>query len=74
MPIEKPFTEPGESRRPTLTWPRQIPIAGEPKNVVDIVNSYAEFLKDSDVPKLFINADPGAILVGGTKGRSQKVA
>jgi haloalkane dehalogenase len=68
----KPFAEPGESRRPTLTWPRQIPIAGEPKNVVDIVNSYAEFLKDSDVPKLFINANPGAILVGEQREEARK--
>jgi haloalkane dehalogenase len=60
----RPFTEPGEARRPTLTWPRQIPIAGEPADVVEIVNAYAEWLAASDVPKLFINAEPGAILTG----------
>jgi haloalkane dehalogenase len=59
-----PFLEPGESRRPTLTWPRQIPIEGEPADVVEIVRSYATWLASSDLPKLFINAEPGAILTG----------
>ena len=59
-----PFTESGENRRPTLTWPRQIPIAGEPAEVVDVVRAYADWLPTSDVPKLFVNADPGAILIG----------
>lgn len=60
----RPFLEPGESRRPTLTWPRQIPLAGEPADVVEICQSYADWLPKSSVPKLFINAEPGAILVG----------
>ena len=60
----RPFAEPGEARRPTLSWPRQIPIAGEPADVVDIVEAYASWLKTSDTPKLFINAEPGAILTG----------
>jgi haloalkane dehalogenase len=60
----RPFAEPGESRRPTLTWPRQIPLSGEPADVVEIVDSYAQWLSASDVPKLFINADPGTILTG----------
>ena len=60
----KPYTEPGESRRPTLTWPRQIPIEGEPPDVVEIVEQYGQWLSTSDVPKLFVNADPGAILTG----------
>jgi haloalkane dehalogenase len=60
----KPFLEPGEDRRPTLTWPRQIPIEGEPEDVVRIVADYAAWLSASDVPKLFINAKPGAILRG----------
>jgi haloalkane dehalogenase len=60
----RPFAEPGESRRPTLTWPRQIPIEGEPEDVVEVVRSYGDWLSTSDVPKLFVNADPGAILVG----------
>ncbi len=59
-----PFLEPGEARRPTLTWPREIPIEGEPADTHEIVTSYSEWLATSDVPKLFINADPGAILVG----------
>jgi haloalkane dehalogenase len=60
----RPFTEPGEGRRPTLTWPRQIPIEGEPADVVRIVTDYGKWLSESDVPKLFVNADPGAILTG----------
>ena len=60
----RPFLEPGESRRPTLTWPREIPIDGEPKDVVEIVQAYGDWLKTSDLPKLFINAEPGAILRG----------
>jgi len=60
----RPFTEPGESRRPTLTWPRQIPIDGEPTEVIDIVNANDAFLKASQMPKLFVNAEPGAILQG----------
>ena len=60
----RPFLEPGESRRPTLTWPREIPIEGEPEDVTEIVGSYAVWLRQSPIPKLFVNAEPGAILVG----------
>ena len=60
----RPFKNPGEERRPTLTWPRQIPIEGEPAEVVELVQSYADWLSESDMPKLFINAEPGAILIG----------
>jgi haloalkane dehalogenase len=60
----RPFATPGEDRRPTLSWPRQIPIDGEPKNVVAVVEDYSRWLAGSNVPKLFINADPGSILVG----------
>ena len=60
----RPFLQAGEDRRPTLTWPRQIPIAGEPAEVVQLVQDYADWLSESDVPKLFINAEPGAILIG----------
>ncbi len=60
----RPFLEAGESRRPTLTWPRQIPIEGSPADVCNIVNDYAAWLSSCDTPKLFINADPGSILVG----------
>ncbi|CAN0276707.1 unnamed protein product [Discosporangium mesarthrocarpum] len=62
----RPFAEPGEGRRPTLTWPRQIPIDGEPADVDKIVAAYAEWLAQSaDLPKLFVNAEPGAILGDG---------
>lgn len=63
----RPFVEPGEARRPTLTWPRQIPIEGDPADVVKIVNDYGEWLAASDVPKLFVNAEPGAILTGAIR-------
>ena len=60
----RPYIEPGEARRPTLTWPREIPLDGEPKEVHEIMQSYAEWMSQSELPKLFINADPGTILVG----------
>ena len=60
----RPYLQPGESRRPTLTWPREIPIDGEPSDVVEIANLSAQWLSRAPVPKLFINADPGTILVG----------
>jgi haloalkane dehalogenase len=63
----KPFLEPGESRRPTLTWPREIPLDGEPADVVAIANSYSKWLETAAVPKLFINAEPGAILTGAQR-------
>jgi haloalkane dehalogenase len=59
-----PFANAGEDRRPTLTWPRMIPIEGEPADVVKTVERYSAWLSTSDVPKLFINADPGSILLG----------
>ena len=59
-----PFNEPGEGRRPTLSWPREIPIEGEPADVCQIVADYGAWLSTSPIPKLFINAEPGAILVG----------
>ncbi len=63
----RPFTTPGEDRRPTLTWPRQIPMEGEPADVVEIAQSYADWLSTSDVPKLFFDAKPGAILRKGAR-------
>jgi haloalkane dehalogenase len=63
----RPYLEPGEARRPTLSWPRQIPLGGEPADVVAIVQAYADWLAGSDVAKLFINAEPGAILVGAQR-------
>ena len=59
----RPF-EAREDRWPTLTWPRQIPVGNDPKDVTEIVRAYGEWLAVSDVPKLFVNAEPGAILVG----------
>ncbi|MEL7513948.1 MAG: hypothetical protein AAFW64_05515 [Pseudomonadota bacterium] len=53
-----------ENRQPMLNWPRQIPIAGESTNVVALVEAYADWLRTSPVTKLFVNADPGSILVG----------
>lgn len=60
----RPFSEPGEGRRPTLSWPRNIPIGGEPAAVEEVVRSYGDWLAESEVPKLFVNADPGSVLVG----------
>ena len=58
-----PFDTP-DNRQPTLNWPRQIPIEGEPAHMVELVEAYSGFMASSDIPKLFINADPGSILVG----------
>jgi haloalkane dehalogenase len=55
----RPFAGPGEARRPTLTWPRQLPVDGEPADVAEIVTSFGEWLSHSDVPKLLIQATPG---------------
>jgi haloalkane dehalogenase len=63
----RPYLEPGESRRPTLTWPRQIPVEGEPADVVAIVDAYARWLAASPIPKLFVNAEPGSILTGAQR-------
>ncbi|MBO9399221.1 haloalkane dehalogenase [Shimia sp. R9_3] len=60
----RPFANAGEDRRPTLTWPRQIPIAGTPADVTEIVAAYSAWLKESDLPKLFVNAEPGALIAG----------
>jgi haloalkane dehalogenase len=63
----EPFREPGEGRRPTLTWPREIPIDGQPADVAALVNDYAAWLARSPLPKLFVNANPGSILVGAQR-------
>ena len=63
----EPFRRPGESRRPTLTWPREIPVEGEPADVVAIVEAYGKWLAASPVRKLFVNAEPGSILVGAQR-------
>jgi haloalkane dehalogenase len=63
----RPYLEPGESRRPTLSWPREIPIDGEPPDVVAIVEGYAKWLATSSMAKLFLNAEPGSILTGAQR-------
>ncbi|SOH95341.1 haloalkane dehalogenase [Monaibacterium marinum] len=60
----RPFANAGEDRRPTLTWPRQIPIGGEPAEVVEIVSAYSQWLAQTPVPKLFVNAEPGVMIAG----------
>jgi haloalkane dehalogenase len=63
----RPWRTPGEARRPMLTWPREIPIDGEPADVVRLVEQYGAWLATSPVPKLFVNAEPGSILVGAPR-------
>ncbi|MBO9395107.1 haloalkane dehalogenase [Shimia sp. R9_2] len=60
----RPFANAGEDRRPTLTWPRQIPIEGNPADVAEIVGAYSAWLRETDLPKLFVNAEPGALISG----------
>ena len=61
----RPFLERGENRRPTLTWPRQIPFDGAPEDVYEIINAYAQWLPTARFPKLFVNSDPGVITAMG---------
>src|SRR6516162_4866468 len=61
----RPFVEPGEGRRPTLTWPREIPIEGEPADVAAVAAAYANWLATSGIPKLFVKAEPGLLVAGG---------
>lgn len=63
----KPFLNPGEDRRPTLSWPRQIPADGRPADVAEAVDAYANWLAQCDIPKLFINAEPGVLLTGAAR-------
>jgi haloalkane dehalogenase len=63
----RPYTIAGESRRTTLTWPRQIPLDDDPKDVAHIMRSYASWLADSKIPKLFVNADRGQVLTGAAR-------
>jgi haloalkane dehalogenase len=62
----RPYTT-EESRHPTLVWPRELPIDGEPEDVVEIVESYSQWLAESEMPKLFVNAEPGVILTGAQR-------
>ena len=61
-----PFVD-ADARWPTLTWPREIPIGGEPDYVAKIVGAYADWMAENDLPKLFVNAEPGAILTGAVR-------
>jgi haloalkane dehalogenase len=64
----RPFARPGDDRLPTLVWPRQIPIGGEPADVAEICAAYADWLaSEPGLPKLFVNADPGTILTGAQR-------
>ena len=67
----RPYLEPGESRRPTLTWPREIPFDGEPADVHEVAVAYEGWMSTSPVPKLLIRADPGAIVVGAVLDRAR---
>jgi haloalkane dehalogenase len=62
----RPFLQ-ARDRWPTLTWPRQIPISGEPADVVQIATDYSRWMAENDIPKLFVNADPGTILIGAVR-------
>ena len=68
------YRNPGPSRMPMLTWTRDLPIAGEPADVVAIVEDYAQWLSTSPIPKLFIDADPGGFLIGAPRGSSAGLA
>lgn len=61
------YRVPGPTRQPMLSWTRDLPIAGEPEDVVRIVDSYAKWLSSSPIPKLFIDADPGGFLIGAPR-------
>jgi haloalkane dehalogenase len=63
----RPFEGASEDRWPTLAWPRELPIDGQPADVVAVVQDYAQWMSTHDVPKLFIDADPGVILVGAQR-------
>ncbi len=63
----QPYLESGESRRPTLTWPREISLEGVPADVTAIVTSYSQWLSTSTLPKLFVIAEPGSILTGAQR-------
>src|SRR6185369_9240969 len=63
----RPFAVPGEGRRPTLSWPREIPVEGQPADVDEIVRAYGQWLSTAAVPKLFVDAEPGAILRGAAR-------
>ena len=62
-----PYRDAGESRRPVLQWPREIPVDGEPRDGVALVEAYGRWLGQWPGRKLFVNADPGSILTGAPR-------
>jgi haloalkane dehalogenase len=60
----RPYLTAGEDRRPMLTWPRQIPLGGEPADVVEVISKYGRWLAQSQIPKLYIHAEPGEVDIG----------
>jgi haloalkane dehalogenase len=60
----RPYLTTGEDRRPMLTWPRQIPLAGEPADVVEVIKKYGRWLAQSQIPKLYFHAEPGEVDIG----------
>jgi haloalkane dehalogenase len=68
----RPYLTPGEDRRPTLSWPRQLPLDGEPADVLKVVKGYSQWLAQSRVPKLYLQSDPGALDAGGAREFCQK--
>jgi haloalkane dehalogenase len=65
--LEVYYRIPGPSRQPILTWTRELPIAGEPADVVAVVEAYAKWLSTSQIPKLFIDAEPAGFLIGAQR-------
>jgi haloalkane dehalogenase len=63
----RPFAGSREDRWPTLSWPREIPIDGQPASGAELVAAYPDWMAENDIPKMFVNADPGAILVGAAR-------
>ena len=61
------YRNPGPTRQPMLTWTRELPIEGQPEDVVQIVDSYAKWLSKSPIPKLFIDAEPAGFLIGAQR-------
>ncbi len=63
----KSFLEPGEGRRPTIAWPRQIVVNGEPKELYDVEKAYSDWLLENEIPKLFFSGDPGSMITAATR-------
>lgn len=68
----QPFLNAGEDRRPTLSWPRSLPLDGEPASTVEFMNGYLQWIPESEVPKLFISGDPGQLVRGTVRQAYQK--